>query len=219
MNEIIPVQNQVETEANKETVLLSDTEAIPLAPDAFTIENIKNNLGLAIDAATDYPSVMDIVDEAVGKYGHQTVQTVLSARFNDDPSPDNKFYLDLVGDVAEFNTVSAPESLEEPDFEGVSSLLEVISEFSSEDIKEVAAISTAEEGFSNPLRKRMKDSISSAYKLACKLRWESKACLDTDKTRYPEFWQIFDKFEAMYQAVGVIDTKEKTVRRDISLKS
>jgi hypothetical protein len=220
MGEMIPRLNTTPAERSSEPVEVVSGEVsyiVELAPGVPAVEALMADLGPKIDAA-DYSELADLLDDAIREHGHQTIETVMLTRFNQDPTSDNKYYLDLVKGMSETQTILAVESFKDPEFEGLGQVFETISNFTEEEIRMVAEIVTPAEALASPERRRMKDSIAPLYKLVCKLRWESKAALDTDRTQYPEFWQIFDKFESMHRAVGVINTIDKTVRHNLEVK-
>jgi hypothetical protein len=225
MNEMIPRVNNVPAaekapEPAPETVLNQNefTPIVELAPSIISLEEIGTTINAEIDAAIDYPAVMDILEVAISNYGHQTIETIMLSRFNNQSTEANKVLLDLIKGISETQTVTAVESLADPDFEGVSTLLEMVSKYTEEEIHLVTNITEPSEAIASPERKLMKNDLAPIYKLACKLRWESKAALDTDRTLYPEFWQIFDKFEAIHQAIGIINTIQNTVRHNLTVK-
>lgn len=223
MNEMIPKPNPVPVEISpdiqEEPVFDPDkyTVVTELSPDQLSIEIMSETLHLELKNAVDYGEIMNVLEAAVAQNGHQTVETALLVRYNKEPNDENKFYLGLMRDIAKTKTIQSRESLKEPDFEGLGYLLELVNKYTEEDIRKVADIIDPAEGSTSPERLRMKDDIAPLYKLACKLRWESKAALDVNRSQYPEFWRIFDKFEAMHRAVGVINSI-KGVRHDLTVK-
>ena len=220
MNEMIPRINAVPTEKTEEQSQESEkfTPMTELAPDVLSIEEIGATIIAKIQAAEDYPAVIDLLEEAISNYGHQTVETIMLTRFNIEPTQENKVLLDLIVGMNQIQTITAVESLEDPDFEGLGTMFEMVSKYTEEEILTVTNITEPAEAISSPERQRMKNDLAPLYKLACKLRWESKAALDTDRTLYPEFWQIFDKFEAIHRAIGIINNISKTVRHNLTVK-
>jgi transposase-like protein len=162
MNEMMPKPNNltseeaaapVEVELNPQRYVVV-TELAPSQPD---IEALSSALQNELTAAVDYGEAMDVLAGAVSKNGHQTVLTALLTVFNREPSDENKYYLRLVEGMAEMATIPSQESLKDPDFEGMESLLEVVSRYTQEDIAVVANITTPAEAFASPERKRMRD--------------------------------------------------------------
>lgn len=224
MNEMIPKPNTVPAEAPPEALeeVNFDPERFiitkELAPSVQSLEEIEIALSAEIDAAADYPAVISIFEAAIAKNGHQTVETIILSRFNNEPTEANKVYLDLIKGISESETILAAESYNDPAFEGMSKLFEMVSNYTEEEIRMVTDITDPTEAMASPERKRMKEDIAPLYKMAVNLRWSSTVVLDTDRTKYPEFWQIFDKFEAIHQAIGIINTIQKTVRHNCTVK-
>lgn len=224
MNEMIPKPSGalVEKPSTPEEEPIPDgseyTIVKELAPSQPTLEILSNTLIEALTNAPNYDVAGDVLQAAVNEHGHQTVETILLARLTEDPSPDTAFYLDMIGGMAERDTIPSHESYSEPNFEEMGTLLELVNKYSEEDIQIVADIQDSEVAFASPERKQMKEDMAPFFKLVCKLRWESKVALDTDRSKYPEFWQIFDKFEAMHRAVGIVNPVQKTVGHDSEVR-
>lgn len=224
MNEMIPVPRRdlmEKPDPREEEPIPDGSEYIiakELAPSQPTLEILSNSLNEALTNAPDYDVASDVLQMAVDEHGHQTVETILLARFTEDPSPDTAFYLDMIGGMAERQTIPSHESYRDPSFEDMTTLQEMVSKYPEEAIRLVADITDSAEAQANPVRLAMSNDIAPLYKLACKLRWESKVTLDTDRSQYPEFWQIFDRFEEMYRAVGIVNSTEGKVRHDLEVK-
>lgn len=202
MNEMIPKPNTVPAEKD---------------PKQFSMEKLAETLQVELQKAADYVEVMDVLTAAVEKNGHQAVEDAWLAVYVREPNSDNKYYLRLIVDMAE-NTLSNHESLKEPDREAVGRLHEFVNSYTEEEIRRVADITNPEEALVNPERLRMRDACSPFYKLARELRYDSAADLDVDHSKYPEFWRIYEKFIAIYQAVGSVNTSLGTVNHSRIVK-
>jgi hypothetical protein len=217
MSEMIPKPNTVPAEKSQvpeqEPVLDPEkyTVVTELAPDHFSIEKLSEFLSRALDEAPGYPEMADVLKVAMTEHGHQTVITTLSAGFNREATPANKYYLDFALKMAESQTLISQESLKEPDREAVGRLLEFVNQYTEEQIKCVTDITNPEKALVHPERLRMRDACSPFCNIARELRYNSAADLDTDHSKYPEFWRIYDKFIAIYQAVGSVNTSLGTV--------
>jgi len=65
-------------------------------------------------------------------------------------------------------------------------------------------------------RTRMKN-LSTPLVVLMKLRPNNtKIMTDRDRSRYPEFWQLVDKYQRINCAIGITNSKHNTVRHDLS---
>jgi len=104
-----------------------------------------------------------------------------------------------------------PERLAEPDQESLNAIKIELEKFSTEEINRVAAISEVSELSKDMNRPLMNAAVSHFGKILENLRTQTKVFLDSEQTLYPEFWELYNKVDAMRVAVGGI-VKDEIIR-------
>lgn len=108
------------------------------------------------------------------------------------------------------------DRLDEPNLEQLETIRDTLDLISDELIDQVAAIDTAEAAKNSANRDLLRKLSAPIVVLMKSLHKNTKIGADFDKSRYPEFWQLVDRYHEINCAVGTYNVSANTARHNMS---
>lgn len=105
----------------------------------------------------------------------------------------------------------------EPSPEIITEVGALVEKYDESFIERVMSITEPEVALHDPERLQLRDDIAKVYRKLRDTKFKTRIAYDINKTAYPEFWTIHDKFLRMHQAVGLINRITNSVRHNLSI--
>ncbi len=129
-------------------------------------------------------------------------------------------YLDLLErkfyEEATAPTETLIDRLDEPNLEHIETLRSTLNLISEEMIENVASITEATTAKNSAHRDYMRSLIAPLMPLMKSLYKNTKIGADYDKSKYPEFWQLVDKYHQINCAIGTYNLSTNQVNHNLS---
>jgi hypothetical protein len=156
-------------------------------------------------------SVLTEYVESMSEDGDSALQIKNQARLQLDTL---KTYLEN----EKINPTPKEERFEKVSEENLTQLKEDLDLISENMIESISAITTKDEADGDMVRRFVINTSARISILIRSIIKNTDVAIDTDRTQYPEFWEMCKKHQRIYPAIGTCNTITGIVRHDIEIK-